>query len=157
VTTSIAGRVPLVVAVILIALIAGAIVGACSSDDPVPRPPQAFIEATVASGAALSPICRDVAATRKSLESAVTAVLRFDEEGLQDATRASRESIENLSTSAASTGQAHQVDNLKADIAKLEQLLGQPGVSWSGTEVTNQIRWIADDLSAIENTAGCPA
>ena len=156
-TTAIAGRAPLALVVIFAGLIAGAIVGACSSDDPVPQPPQAFIEATVVSGAALNPVCRDVAATRRALESAVTAVLRLDDQGLQDATQTARSALEKLATSAAPTGQAHQVDNLKADVAKFEGLLWREEISWAGTEVSNQIRWIADDLSAIENTAGCPA
>ncbi len=156
-TTSIAGRVPVILVVVLVALIAGAIVGACSSDDPVPRPPQAFIDATVVSGAALSPVCRDAAATRKSLESVVTAVLRLDDKAVQDATTAARGNLDKLWQSAVPADQVQQVDNLRADLTKFEELLNQQGTSWSGNEVANQIRWIEDDLSAIENTAGCPA
>ena len=154
--TWIAGRAQLVVVVILTGLVAGAIVGACSSDDGVPKPPQAFIEATVSSGVALSPVCRDVSATRKSLEALVTSVLRFDQKGVESATSVARKNLDTLALSASTMGQLGQVNNLRADVTKFEELLNQQGTSWSSSSITTQIRWIEDDLSAIENTAGCP-
>src|SRR5688572_681988 len=126
---------------------------ACANESDA-NPPQAPIDGT---GVSLSPICRDVAATRKSMEDAVTSVMRLDEAALDDASSEAHAGLENLAVSASGSGQETQVEKLSAGIVEFERLLAQPQLSWSDAKVRTQIRQISDDLAAIENTAGCPA
>ena len=126
---------------------------ACANESDANRP-QAPVDGT---GASLSPICRDVAATRRSMEDAVTSVMRLDEAALDDATREAHAGLDNLAESARGSGQEAQVEKLSTGIVEFQRLLAQPELSWSDSKVGSQIRQISDDLAAIENTAGCSA
>ena len=126
---------------------------ACANESDA-NPPQAPIDGAVAS---LSPICRDVAETRKSLEDAVTSVTRLDDAALEQASQKARADLDSLSESARGSGQQAQVEKLTASVAEFERLLAQPQLSWSAPVVRTQIRQISDDLAAVEKAAGCPA
>jgi len=129
------------------------ILAGCANESDA-NPPQAPIDGAAAS---LSPICRDVAETRKSLEDAVTSVMRLDDAALEQASEEARADLDSLAESARGSDQQAQVEKLTASIAEFQRLLGQPQLSWSAPEVRTQIGQISDNLAAIENTAGCPA
>ena len=126
---------------------------ACANESDA-NPPQAPIDGAAAS---FSPICRDVAETRKSLEDAVTAVMRLDYASLEQASQEARADLGSLAESARGSGQQAQVEKLTASVAEFERLLAQPQLSWSAPAVRTQIGQISDNLAAIENTAACPA
>ena len=127
---------------------------ACANESDA-NPPQAPIDGT---GVSLSPICRDVAATRKSMEDAVTSVMRLDEAALDEASSEAHADLDNLAGVGSRIGsRAHRLRNCPPASWSFERLLAQPQLSWSDARVRTQIRQISDDLAAIENTAGCPA
>jgi hypothetical protein len=126
---------------------------ACANESDA-NPPQAPIDGAAAS---VSPICRDIAETRKSLEDAVTSVTRLDEVGLEQASQRARVDLGSLAESARASGQQAEVEKLTASVAEFERLLAQPQLSWSDSTVRTQIQQISDDLAIIESTTGCPA
>jgi len=140
------------IASIILAATSMALVGCANESDA--NPPQSLLDGT---GTSLSPICRDVAATRKSMEDAVTSVMRLDETALDDASSEAHAHLDSLAESALGSGQEAQVEKLSAGIVEFERLLAQPQLSWSDSKVRTQIRQISDDLAAIEKAAGCPA
>ena len=140
------------IASIILAATSMALVACANESDA--NPPQAPIDGT---RARFSPICRDVAATRKSMEDAVTSVMRLDEAALDTALEEARAGLDNLGESARGSGQDVQVGQLSASILEFQRLLAQPQLSWSSPVVHTQIRQVSDNLAAIENTAGCPA
>jgi hypothetical protein len=124
----------------------------CSSDDQ-PSPPQAFIDATVGGPSA---VCQDAAATRSSLEDWVTSITFLDDVGYRQSYQETRTNLDNLAKSASGTGQEGQVETLTNDVVRLQQALARPQLVGTGPPVRAQIGQIEDDLTAIENTAGCP-
>jgi hypothetical protein len=101
--------------------------------------------------------CTDLANTRNSIAEVQDALLPLDEVAMQNARADTRASIDYLEGSSLQLqGGADQVEVLKEDIFKLQEILATPSLVSAADDIRGQVGVISTDLDTLEATGGCP-
>jgi hypothetical protein len=104
-----------------------------------------------------SAVCRDIAATRASLEDAVTSAVTLNAAGVQDALQQTRANVDSLATSARESegGSPSGVEDLVEDVQEFRRLLATPNLLPVLPDLRQQAETIRQDLDQMEENAGC--